>query len=199
MRMLLPVVLLALGCSRQPVAPVEPGQGDRRVPVGIDLGLDGLSLPPDAPSSWADADPWAPDLRMDSPFVDLEYHRSVALPQASPGFTDSKLAKLALIYTDWGYGKEAVHCEAGLKPYQLADLLFAADKVDWQAVNGKLEVCDPEGPASEHMLWLLLTPKEGQPIGVKTTWCSDNPAYPPADVQVFLQVMAQVESAVCGF
>lgn len=196
--MLLPVVLLTLGCSRQPVAPLDPRPGDHRVPVGLDLGLDGLGPPPDG-ASWADADPWSPDLRADGAFVDLEYHRSVTLPQVSPGFTDAKLAKLALLYTDWGYGKEAVHCEAGLKPYQLADLLSAAEQVDWQAVNGKLETCDPSGQPSEHMLWLLLTPRDGQPIGVKTTWCSDSSAYPPADVQGFLQVVAQVESAVCGF
>jgi hypothetical protein len=189
--------ILAGACSRQPVAPDDAGADELRTPVAIDLGLD-TGLGQDVTPPVLDGDPWAPDLNVEGPYVDLSYDRSVTLPNSSPGFSDAKLSDLSLIFTDWAYGKEAVHCEADLKPYQLADLLAAAAKVDWGGAD-KLGVCGSGSAASQHALWLLLTAKQGQPVGVKTTWCDDDPSYPPADLQAFLVVMKQVESTVCGF
>ena len=135
---------------------------------------------------------------MDSAYADLAYHRSITMPSDSPGFTDAKLTDLSLILTDWGYGKTPVHCEATLKPYQLGDLLVAADKVAWDVVNGFADPCPSDSPDNTLSLWLLLSPKQGEPIGIKATWC-EHGAFPPTDLQAFLTAVTQVESTVCGF
>jgi len=187
------VILLLAGCSRGPLSASESGVPE----PATDLDAMPLSVMDGDPS---DVSPWpgdsGADLEFDGTFQGIDYNRSATTTGANPGYLDAKLSKLSLILTDWGYGKAAKHCEKTLKPYQLGDILAAADHVAWTTIYQT----DVNCPAETHwQLTVLLTPKQGEPMLVQTSWCDQASDFPPADLQSFLKVVTEVEATVCGF
>ena len=186
------LLLLLVGCSRGPLE--TPGSP---TPPRVDLvtgTLDGE--PPDGAPPTGDGDPMLFDLDVASRYKALDYDRSAVTVGPNPAYTDGELTQLSLIFTDWGYGKVTRHCQTMLKPYQLGELLLAADKVAWGDIHDDNVNCPSD---TTWKLTVLLTPKVGDPMLVQTSWCDQASGFPPADLKVFLKTVEQVEATACGF
>jgi hypothetical protein len=196
MRLVFPLLLLAIGCGGRPIKVVEDDVGQ---PPPRDLTLisaDGGTW--DSAPGRLDMKRPSSDFTPTGVYTKLGYHRVANTGGWAPTFMDAKLAEGTLTLSDWGLAQPPIFCEAMLTSLQQLDLLKAAEDVDWNMVNSLKEVGCPVKP--DGATWKAvfnLTRGGGDTLLVETSACNDVKGYPPPDLETFLKLIYQVEKDAC--